>query len=97
MTKPLTSRDWFGKSSAGLILGFLLALGCSGLFKLTSGLGEIFFSTKGQFSMWMIAPVWGLILSFCFLFGSPARAWGWLTLANMLLWGALWMLGGLTP
>ncbi|MGK2286510.1 hypothetical protein [Pedomonas sp. V897] len=93
--KPLSSQDWLGKSSAGLILGFLLALGLSGLFKLANGVEEAFFSLKGQFSMWMISPIWGLILSFCFLFGSPARAWGWLGLANLLLWGALWALGGI--
>lgn len=93
--KPLTSRDWFGKSSAGLVLGFLLALGISGLFKLTTGLGDTFFSLKGQFSMWMIAPIWALILSFCFFFGSSLRAWGWLALANIILWSALWALGGI--
>lgn len=92
--KPLTSRDWFGKASAGLVLGFLLALACSGLFKLAAGLGDTFFSLQGQFAMWMISPIWGLILSFCFFFGSARRAWGWLALANALLWAALWGLGG---
>lgn len=93
--RQLTSRDWFGKSSAGLILGFLLALGLSGLFKLATGLGDTFFSLQGQFSMWMMSPIWGLVLSFCFLFPSSRSAWGWLTLANIVLWGAVWLLGGL--
>lgn len=93
--KPLSSRDWLGKSSAGLILGFLLALGLSGLFKLVGGVEEAFFSLKGQVSMWMISPLWSLILSFCFLFGSSLRAWGWLGIANILLWCALWAMGGL--
>lgn len=96
MKRELSSRDWFGKCSAGLVLGFLFALGCSGLFKLSAELGDTFFSTKGQFSMWMISPIWAAILSLCFLFGSTRRAWGWLALANSLLWAALWLAGGLT-
>jgi len=90
----VTSRDWFGKSSAGLLLGFLLALGTSGLFKLAAGVGDTFFSTKGQFAMWLIAPVWASVLSFCFLFASTRAAWGWLGLASGMVWGLLLALGG---
>lgn len=93
--KQLTSRDWFGKSSAGLILGFLLALGLSGLFKRIASLGDTFFSLQGQFAMWMISPIWAVVLSFCFLFSSSLRAWAWLAFANVPLWAALWISGGL--
>ncbi|MCB2060033.1 MAG: hypothetical protein R3E09_06115 [Novosphingobium sp.] len=95
MTSPLSSRDWFGKASAGLILGFLLALGAGGLFKVAAGVGETFFSTKGQFAMWMMSPVWALVLSLCFLFRSSLRAWLWLAAANLVLWALLASLGGL--
>jgi len=95
MKRELTAKNWFGKASAGVILGFLLALGASGLFRTLAGIGESYFSTQGQFSMWMIAPIWVLILSFCFLFGSGGRAWAWLALANLLLWSLLAALGGL--
>lgn len=95
MKRALSSKDWLGKSSAGLILGFLLALGAGGLFKVLGGVGDTFFSTKGQLAMWLMAPVWAGVLSFCFMFRSSARAWGWLGLANLVLWGALYMLGGL--
>ena len=93
--KPLSSRDWFGKASAGLVLGFLLALGAGGLFKTTAGLEDTFFSTKGQLSMWMMSPIWALVVSFCFLFRSGLRAWGWLFAANIVIWGLIAMQGGL--
>jgi hypothetical protein len=94
--RPITSRDWFGKSSAGLLLGFLLALGASGLFKMAAGIGDTFFSTQGQFAMWLMAPVWAGVLSFCFLFPSTRSAWGWLGLASAVVWSILFALGGTT-
>lgn len=93
--RQLSSRDWFGKASAGLVLGLLFALGVSGLIKQALGAPDRVLSLEGQISMWMMAPIWCLILSLCFLFASPGRAWGWLALANGLLWGALWLMGGL--
>lgn len=95
MKYQLSSRDWFGKASAALILGFLLALGSAGLFRTLGGLEDAYFSTKGQFSMWLMAPVWALILSFCFFFRSGTRAWLWLAGANVVLWGVVALLGGL--
>lgn len=95
MSKPLSSRDWFGKSAAGLILGFALALGAAGVFQRLAGVGDTFFSTKGQFAMWLMSPVWALTLSFCFLFRSATRAWSWLAGANLLVWGLVLLLGGL--
>ncbi|MFC7334633.1 hypothetical protein [Rhodocista pekingensis] len=91
----LSARDWAGKAAAGLVLGFLLALGASGLLRTLLNAGEPFFSAKGQFSMWMMAPVWALVLSFCFLFRSGLRAWMWLLLANIPVWGLTAWLGGL--
>jgi pantothenate kinase len=92
VSRPLTSRDWLGKSSAGLLLGFLIALGLSGIFKIAAGVGDTYFSTKGQLGMWMMAPIWAGVLSFCFLFPSTRSAWGWLGLASGVLWGTLALL-----
>lgn len=86
MSKPLSSRDWPGKTAAALILGFALALGCAGLFQQCVDVGNNLFSTKGQFAMWLMSPVWALTLSFCFLFRSGLRAWLWLAAANALVW-----------
>ena len=93
---PLSSRDWFGKASAGLIPGFLLSLALSGLLYWAIGAGDSFQSVKGQVTMWAISPIWSLILAFCFLFRSPTRAWGVLGLASGLGWLALFATGALS-
>jgi hypothetical protein len=92
---PLTSRNWFGKASAGLIAGFGLAVGLSGLLAWAIGVNDTYFSTKGQLTMWSIAPVWCLTLSFVFLFRSGLRAWAVLGAASGIVWGLLWLLGRL--
>lgn len=95
MKHQLSSQDWFGKTSAALVLGFLLALGAAGLFRTLNGIDDAFFSTKGQLAMWMMAPVWALVLSLCFFFRSTLHAWGWLAAINAVLWGVIALLGGL--
>lgn len=86
MKGTLSSRDWFGKVSAALPLGFTLALGVSGLLAWALGVNDTFFSTRGQLTMWSMAPVWAGVVSLCFLFRTTLRAWGWLLLANLLVW-----------
>lgn len=82
-TRPLSSRNWFGKASAGLMCGFALALGLCGLFWHYGPDGILGGSGKLQFVMWMMAPIWSLIFSFCFLFRSGLRAWAWLGGASL--------------
>ena len=94
MNRQITNRDWLGKASAGVMLGFVLALGAAGLFKSLVGVNDTFFSTKGQFAMWLMSPVWAGVVSFCFLFSSAWRAWAWLGLASAAVWGLLLLLGG---
>ncbi|TDW65405.1 hypothetical protein EDF57_103589 [Novosphingobium sp. PhB55] len=94
MSKPLSSKDWFGKSAAGLVFGFTLALGAAGLFQRLAGIGDTFFSTKGQFAMWLMSPVWALTLSFCFMFRTAVRAWLWLAGANLVVWAIVLLLEG---
>ncbi len=92
--RKLSSKDWFGKASAGLLLGLAIALGVSGLLP-RLGVGTVGYNaTSGQFMMWLIAPVWAGVLSFCFLFGSGLRAWVGLGLAAAAVWGGLLVLGG---
>lgn len=95
MTQPLSSRNWFGKASAGLILGLAIALGVSGLLAAAMDLKESPFSLQGQFTMWLMSPVWCLVLSFCFLFRDARHAWGILGLAAGAVWLALYLLGRL--
>ncbi|MFT4056472.1 MAG: hypothetical protein QM681_18365 [Novosphingobium sp.] len=95
MTRPLSSRDWAGKTGAGLVLGFTFALALSGLFRLWTGYGDAYFSAQGQLGMWIMALTWPLILGFAFLFRTVLRAWLWLALANFMTWVPLVALGGL--
>lgn len=82
----LTSRDWFGKASAAVVLGFTLTLALTCTFAALFSKGDSYFSAQGQMAMWLVSPIWCLILSFCFLFRSTARAWAWLAAANILAW-----------
>lgn len=88
----LQSRHWFGKASAGLVLGLGLALVGSGVFAWLGPEGIHAGSGKVQFNMWLIAPIWVGVLSTVFLFRSSVRAWCWLGLANALGFGLLWAL-----
>lgn len=97
MKPALTARDWLGKTGAALVLGFLLALGASGLLRHLAGVGADSFAIKGQLSMWLMAPIWSLVVALVFLFRTTLRAWLWLAAANIVLWGLLVVLGGLRP
>ena len=84
----LQSRHWFGKTLAGAVLGYTLALAVSGGVALLTPGG---FSGEGkvQFNMWLIAPVWMLILAPVYLFPSGRQAWGVLLGLNILAHAAL--------
>ena len=86
INRELTSRDWFGKTSAAVILGFMLTLALTCTFVTIFTKGDAYFSPQGQIAMWLVSPIWCLILGLCFLFRSGARAWGWLAAANVLAW-----------
>lgn len=87
MSSPeLNSRDWFGKVSAAVILGFPLALALTCGFQALFSRGDAYFSAPGQMAMWLMAPIWCALLSLCFLFRSTVRAWAWLAAANLIAW-----------
>lgn len=86
----LQSRHWLGKTCAGALLGFGLALAVSGLFAWLGPGGIDGGGGNAQFNMWLVALLWALILSFVFLFRTSASAWLWLGAANVLAFGALW-------
>ncbi len=84
--KPI-QRDWMTKTLAGALLGFTLALGCSGLFAaLNAGMP---LSVRSQLTMWMLPPIWLLTFGCVYFFASGWRAWLWLGGANALVFGAL--------
>ncbi|QNN46938.1 hypothetical protein H9L17_01845 [Thermomonas brevis] len=86
----LQSRHWFGKTLAGTVLGFGLALALSGLFAWLGPDGIDGGGGKVQFNMWLIAPLWAGVLSLVYLFRTPLRAWLWLGAANASAFGLLW-------
>lgn len=88
----LESRHWLGKTLAGTVLGFGLALAVSGLFAWLGPDGIDGGGGKNQFNMWLMGPIWALVLSFVFLFRSSLHAWLWLGAANALAFGLLWCL-----
>lgn len=87
-----TSRSWFGKVSAAFLPGFALSIGLTVLFCHVAGVQDSFFDARGQMAMWAVAPLWTGLLSFCFFFRSGPRAWAWIGAANLIVWGALWLL-----
>ena len=90
----LQSRHWFGKTVAGVVLGFGLALALSGLFAWLSPGGIDAVGGKAQFTMWLMAPRRAGVLSFVYLFRDSLRAWLWLGAANALAFAALWCVRG---
>ncbi len=82
----LASRDWFGKSSAAVVLGFTLAIALTCTFAVLFSDGDSYLMAQGQLAMWLISPIWCLILGFCFLFRSGPQAWARLGAANLVAW-----------
>jgi hypothetical protein len=82
----LTSRGWFGKASAAAVLGFTLALALTCTFSALFSTGDSYFTAQGQMAMWLMSPIWSLVLGFCFYFRSGLGAWSWLAAANLLAW-----------
>lgn len=82
---------WLGKSLAGAVLGYTLALACVGLFAWL-GPGGIAAGNKTQLNMWLLAPLWMAFLAPVYLFATALRAGLWLGGANVVAYGLLWLL-----
>lgn len=80
--------DWVSKTLAGLLLGLTLAIIASGLLMVR--LDGIPLPVSGQLAMWLVPPVWLLVLSLVYFFRSGLRAWAWLLAANALALGLWW-------
>jgi hypothetical protein len=85
---PDLARHWLAKGLAGLILGFGIGLGLSGLLART-GPGGAETAYKYMVAMWAVAPVWMLVFALSFLFRSGPSAWLWLGGAALAAHGAL--------
>lgn len=77
-----STQGWLAKALAGTVLGFTLALTLSGLLALITPGGFQPDSGRVQFMMWIVSPLWVLVLSICLLFRSGLHAWLWLSFLN---------------
>ncbi len=93
--------DWWSKSLAAILLGLLISYGVIGIFawfgpdNLTETLSNERALWRTYFNMWMIAPIWLLIISFSFMFRSGLRAWLSLGAANLIVYSLLVLKWGL--
>lgn len=83
--------DWWLKISAGAIAGLAIAFGCVGLFA-WFGPGGLDAPVKGQFNMWMVAPIWLPLFAGVFLFKTGIRAWCYFGCIGAVLIGVNMML-----
>jgi hypothetical protein len=88
-TTPI-QRDWLLKTLAGVVGGYLLALGLSGLFAWW-GPGGIEAASKVQFNMWLIAPIWLAVMSLVYLIRSGWLALVWLLALDLIVYGLLYL------
>lgn len=85
---PVIQPDWISKTLAGILLGYFLAVGVSGVFAWI-GPGGIDAPNKVQFNMWIIPFIWLPMFSLVYLFQTGWRAWLWLGTSNILVYGVL--------
>ncbi len=82
---------WWLKTLAGSILGLTLAYACVGIFA-WYGYGGINAPVKVQFNMWMVSPIWLLVLAFSYLFKTGLHAIVYLTLAKVVVCNVFFLL-----
>jgi succinate dehydrogenase hydrophobic anchor subunit len=84
---------WWVKTMAGLILGLTFSYALVAIYA-WYGPGGIDAVVKSQFNMWMISPIWMLVLSFSYLFKTGLKAVIYLTCANLVAYGIYFFLRG---
>lgn len=95
MTEKRIPPDWWSKSLAAVLLGLLLTYGIIGLFawfgpdNLNQTLSSERTLWRTQFNMWMLPPIWLLIISFSFMFQTGLRAWVSLGTVNLIVYSIL--------
>jgi len=87
-------QDWIGKTSAGVILGFCLAISLAGTLAWL-GPGGLDAKNKFQFILWIVPPIWLGVAAFCYFFRTGLQAWLWLGSANLLAYGMMVLLRSL--
>ncbi|WP_034994945.1 hypothetical protein [Beijerinckia mobilis] len=81
-------QDWIGKTSAGVLLGFGLAITLAGFIAWVGPQGPDAIN-KYQFVLWIVPPIWLGTAAACYFFSSGLKAWLWLGSANLLAYGMM--------
>lgn len=76
---------WWSKTIAGGVLGLTLSYSLVAIFA-WYGPGGIDATTKVQFNMWLISPIWLLVLSLTYLFKTGLKAVMYLGAANLIFY-----------
>jgi len=84
---------WWGKTLVGLFFGLTLAYGLIAIFA-WFGPGGIDAKDKVQFNMWMISPIWLLVLSLVYLFKTTKTAFLYLFSTNVAIYCLYFLLKG---
>jgi cytochrome bd-type quinol oxidase subunit 2 len=92
--KAARSADWLSKTLAGLIFGLAIAFVCMGFYA-WYGPGDIHSANKSQFVMWLVSPLWLVILAAVYLFPSGKQAWTVLFVVTALLYCSFFLLRSL--
>lgn len=82
---------WWLKTFSGAILGLTLSYAFIAIFA-WFGPGGIDATAKVQFNMWMIPPIWLLVLSLCYLFKTGVKAFVYLLSANIVVYSLFFIL-----
>jgi len=86
--------DWWQKTLAGFVGGYLLAVALVGIYA-WAGPGGIDAPVKTQFNMWMITPLWMLMFSLVYLIPTGRQVMKWLLIANLVAWQILTIIRGM--
>lgn len=80
--------QWWGKTAVGVFLGLALSYGIVALIVwfgpdgINSNLSDQRLFWKTQFNMWIVTPIWMLIVSFIYMFKTTKQAFIYLLSAN---------------
>jgi len=94
--EPPSLGRWVSILSAGLVLGFPLALALSGLLVALLPGGFVRYDAKHQLGMWSMGLFWSVVLCLTVWARRGHRAWLWLLAANVFVFALLFAVRNLS-
>lgn len=90
-----TSQNWFAKVTAAVVPGNILTFGLVGVVGILSHADSDPRTASAQFLTWLTVLLWCIILPTCFLFSNGKRAWNYLSVSALCVWGLFFVLKAL--